>query len=273
MKRASDFRAIAREALREKWLMAALAGFIASLLGGTIATGGNLSGSSSFPEDSESLEEFFYSDFWYEYSGIIITVFILILLFAVIWSLALMVVGGAAKLGYARYNLHLIDGKKASLADLISQFHRLLDGFLMQLLQGLYLFLWSLLFIIPGIIKAYSYAMTPYIMSEKPHLSVNEAITESRRIMDGNKWRLFCLEWSFIGWWLLCALPLVIGVAGSVGLGILTENPFWVLAFLPSLLPVWAAFCFLRPYNEAAWAAFYRDVSAESASSVEDTME
>jgi len=133
--------------------------------------------------------------------------------------------------------------------------------------------MWSLLFIIPGIIKAYSYAMTPYIMSEKPHLSVNEAITESRRIMDGNKWRLFCLDWSFVGWWLLCALPLVIGVAGSVGLGILTENPLWVLAFLPSLLPVWAAFCFLRPYNETAWAAFYRDVSAESVSSVEDTME
>ena len=53
--------------------------------------------------------------------------------------------------------------------------------------------------------------MTPYIMSEHPSLTANEAITESRRIMDGNKWRLFCLDFSFIGWELLCALPLYAG--------------------------------------------------------------
>ena len=67
------------------------------------------------------------------------------------------------------------------------------------------------LLVIPGIVKTYSYAMTPYIMSEHPSLTANEAITESRRIMDGNKWRLFCLDFSFIGWELLCSLPLYAG--------------------------------------------------------------
>lgn len=78
----------------------------------------------------------------------------------------------------------------------------------MKFLQGLYIALWSLLLVIPGIVKTYSYAMTPYIMSEHPSLTANEAITESRRIMNGNKWRLFCLDFSFIGWELLCSVPL-----------------------------------------------------------------
>ncbi len=266
MKYASDFRLEARLALRGKWIMAGLAGFIASLLGGTIATSGNASGSSSSSfSDSESLEDIFYSDFWYDYGGIIISAFVVLLIIVVIWSLSLMVIGGAAQLGYARYNLHLIDGEKASLSDLISQFHRLLDGFLMRLLQGIYLFLWSLLFIIPGIIKWYSYAMTPYIMSENPQLSVNEAITESRRIMDGNKWRLFCLECSFLGWWLLCALPLFLALFGGGIMVLTTGHPLWLLSILPSLFPMWVAFFFLRPYQEAAWAAFYRDITAKSA--------
>lgn len=66
----------------------------------------------------------------------------------------------------------------------------------MNLLISVYTLLWTLLFIIPGLVKAYSYAMTPYIMAEHPFLTANEAITESRRIMDGNKWRLLCLDFS-----------------------------------------------------------------------------
>ena len=118
------------------------------------------------------------------------------------------------RLGYARFNLNLADGRDAALSDLASQKHRLWDGFCMNFLQGLYVALWSLLLFIPGVVKAYSYAMTPYIMAEHPGLTANEAITESRRIMDGNKWRLS------------------------------------------------AGFFFLHHYEEAAWAIFYRDITA-----------
>ena len=71
------------------------------------------------------------------------------------------------------------------------------------LLQGLYIWLWSLLFIIPGIVKSYSYAMTNYILLDNPEMGIDEAITQSRRMMDGYKWKLFCLDLSFILWHLL----------------------------------------------------------------------
>lgn len=74
--------------------------------------------------------------------------------------------------------------------------------------------LWSILFVIPGYIALYRYAMTPYIMAENENLSVMEAITESKQIMMGNKWRLFCLDLSFLGWELLGILTLGIGFSG-----------------------------------------------------------
>ena len=58
--------------------------------------------------------------------------------------------------------------------------------------------LWFLLLIVPGIIKGFSYAMTPYIAVDHPDWTANQCITESRRIMDGNKWRYFCLNMLFL---------------------------------------------------------------------------
>ena len=118
----------------------------------------------------------------------------------------------------------------------------------------------SLLLFIPGVVKAYSYAMTPYIMAEHPGLTANEAITESRRIMDGNKWRLFCLDLSFLGWELLCTLPMLIGFS-LVFFFTHSADTVLVLLFLLSIL-LSAGFFFLRPYEEAAWAIFYRDITA-----------
>lgn len=102
-----------------------------------------------------------------------------------------------------------------------------------QLLMGIFIFLWSLLLIVPGIIKAYSYAMTPYILVDRPELSVRDAIRLSGRMMSGRKLDLFCLHISFIGWMLLCILTL--------GIGIL----------------------FLSPYMMTAQAAFYQDVRSD----------
>lgn len=87
------------------------------------------------------------------------------------------------------------------------------DGFLKKLgacwLQALYLTLWSMLFIIPGIVKSYSYAMTEYILLDNPEMGINEAITKSRQMMNGYKWKLFVLDLSFILWRLLCMIPVV----------------------------------------------------------------
>ena len=67
-------------------------------------------------------------------------------------------------------------------------------------LTDLFIWLWSLLFIVPGIIKAYQYRLVPYIMSENPNMSFRDAQAESARLMHGNKWKSFVLDLSFIGW-------------------------------------------------------------------------
>ena len=89
---------------------------------------------------------------------------------------------------------------------------KLFDGFkqfgsavVLELLLTLYLVLWSLL-IIPVFIKIYSYSMAYFIQQDNPDMSANDCITESRRIMNGNKWKLFCLDLSYLGWIILCIL-------------------------------------------------------------------
>ena len=94
-------------------------------------------------------------------------------------------------------------------------------------LKDLYEFLWSLLFVIPGIIKSYSYWMVPYITAANPNLSASRAFEISKKTMNGNKWRTFVLQLSFIGWDLLACLTFGIG------------------------------FYFLAPYKETTYAELY----------------
>ena len=73
-------------------------------------------------------------------------------------------------------------------------------------MKDLFVWLWSLLFIIPGIIKTYEYRLVPYIVSENPSISYKDALAESKKLMMGNKWKTFVLDLSFIGWELLAGL-------------------------------------------------------------------
>ena len=98
----------------------------------------------------------------------------------------------------------------------------LLDGFahaakliLLALLEGLFIFLWSLLFIIPGIIAAYRYRMAKLFLLDHPDAGLMESIRASKEMMRGHKWECFVLDLSFIGWHLLSAIPYV-GYAISV---------------------------------------------------------
>lgn len=85
--------------------------------------------------------------------------------------------------------------------------------------RTIFLLLWSLLFIIPGIIKYYEYMMIPYLLAENPQMSRQQAFDESRRIMDGQKWDAFVLDLSFLGWKILSSLT-----AGI--LGVFYVNPY-----------------------------------------------
>ena len=253
MKISEENRALALDALRGKWKTAVLAGIIASAFGANI-----VSGSSSITSRSNQ-DSSFSMDLFSEPNGGKLLTFLVICI--VILAVVTFIAGGFVRLGYARFNLNLVDGENATISDLFSQKDRLWDGFCMKFLQGLYIALWSLLLVIPGIVKTYSYAMTPYIMSEHPSLTANEAITESRRIMNGNKWRLFCLDFSFIGWELLCSLPLYAG--GFLVLKYFTGSEAMAISlFLLLTIPLSIGFFFVRPYEEAAWATFYRDITA-----------
>ena len=98
----------------------------------------------------------------------------------------------------------------------------LLDGFalagkliLLALLESLFIFLWSLLFLIPGIIAAYRYRMAKFLLLDHPEMGVAESLRISKQMMYGHKWECFVLDLSFLGWQILAALP-YIGYAVSV---------------------------------------------------------
>lgn len=115
-----------------------------------------------------------------------------------------------------------------------------------MLLVQLFIFLWSLLFIIPGIIKSYEYRMIPYLLADNPELGWREAFAQSKQMSDGHKWEMFVLDLSFLGWVLLFSL-------GSA-----------ILSFIP-ILGIVASFAiyFLLPYIEATWAQYYFVLSGQ----------
>ena len=116
-------------------------------------------------------------------------------------------VTGLVAVGYISLYLVLMRGGKPSFEGCISAItENIGTKFIATLLVSLYTFLWSLLFIIPGIVKSYSYAMTPYILLDRPELSPTEALKESEKMMNGHKMDLFILDLSFIGWIFLSVL-------------------------------------------------------------------
>lgn len=208
---ASDYRAKAREILSGKWGMAILITLVAGILGG-LAT--NASGSIQFENDVGDLKNL---------PDIIRTYLIVAASIGGVLGIIQFAIGGTVQLGYCKYLLKLHDGGDGEVKDLFSEFNRFGDGFILRLLTGLYVFLWSLLFVIPGIVAAYKYAMAPFIMAENPGMTANEAITASKEMMDGHKFELFCLELSFLGWSILTVFTL--------GIGSLWLNPYINMAF------------------------------------------
>lgn len=253
---ADDFRAMAQDALRGKWLSAALIGLLAGLLGANIFGDFSLNLERRY---KMQIETFFHSDLWFHYriffmiGGAVVVLYLLVML----------LIGGAATLGYARYNLNLVDHKDARVDDLFSQFHRLGQGFCMQFFRALFIFLWSLLFVIPGIIASYSYAMTPYILLEHPDMTAREAITASKELMRGNKLRLFCLSLSFIGWGLLCIAPFFLISNIAISPILIRSTTGITILFIVGFAI--SSFCmlFVSAYAEASIAAFYREICRE----------
>lgn len=239
MKTAADFRRTARESLKGKWFPAILAGVIAALLG-VISWGGAPKLSIHFEAEGPQatvevlgqkayLQDIFQSA---DIEAILAGSAVYILLLSVVVFVFQVIIGGIVSAGYCKFNLDLVDGEEPQLGTLFAYLPQWKTMVAANLLMTLYTMLWMLLFIVPGIVAIYRYAMANYILAENPELSASEAIARSIELMNGNEWRLFCLGFSFIGWSLLCSLTFGIG-------------------------SLW-----LNPYIEAANAAFYRDITA-----------
>ncbi len=99
--------------------------------------------------------------------------------------------------------LRLADGIRPEISNTFDGFSIFGKSVLLVVLIEIFVTLWSLLFIVPGIIKAYSYSLAPYILAENPEMNANDAIKESKRLMNGHKMDFFVLQLSFIPWILL----------------------------------------------------------------------
>lgn len=271
MLKARDFRRYAREALRGRWLKAGWTGLVAGILGAAISTGYS-TGSSGVGAETESIMSSNVAggniaatpDIPAMFFAVVLGIALVLLL----WGIVILVIGGATTLGYAKYNLNLVDDNDPQFKDIFSQYNRIGTGFGMQFFRGLFTFLWSLLFVIPGIIASYRYYMTPFILCENPDMTAREAIRESKALMKGNKWRLFCLEFSFIGWELL-ALVVMWGVLMAVMMPmIFISSTVDALIVIAAVIMFVALIAFivilaltLSPYITASIAVFYREIS------------
>ena len=131
--------------------------------------------------------------------------------------------------GYLKYNVKLIRREYTNVADVFDGFSLFGKSLWLSIITGFFIYLWSLLFLIPGIIKSFSYSMAPYILAENPQMTAREALQASKDLMHGKKGQLFYLGLTFIGWFLL----------GAFSLGI--------------------AYIWIIPYIQATFAAFYDD--------------
>lgn len=130
----------------------------------------------------------------------------------VIGTIGTILVSSPLLLGYIIFSLSISRSEDAKFKQLFDGFNNFWKAFVTGLLVGLFTMLWTLLLIIPGLIAMYSYAMTFYILADDSSIGAMEAISRSKKMMDGNKWKLFCLGCRFLGWGLLCILTLGIGL-------------------------------------------------------------
>lgn len=205
MKTNVQIRQLTRETIRGKWL----AGAVITLLFGVLY--GLISAFSVLNTDDE-------------------------VIFSLLTILVAIVFGYPLTLGYAMVWLNVArNNTHPEIKDLFgafsSRYHRSAMGTL--LLQNIYTFLWTLLLVVPGIIKSMEYAMTPFVIADEPELGCNEAIEKSMQLMRGHRWQLFKMYLGMIGWMIL---------------GVFTCYIAWF----------WIA-----PYYQIAFAQFYRELKGE----------
>lgn len=139
----------------------------------------------------------------------LVTVSVFIIIFLIIFAIALALAAfvlNPLHVGCKRWFLKNRT-EKPEVGEITHIFsHGYLNTVKVMFCRDIFIFLWTLLFIIPGIVKAYEYRMVPYLLAENPEMDRHEAFERSRKLMNGNKWDTFVLELSFLGWSLLAGI-------------------------------------------------------------------
>ena len=173
-------------------------------------------------------------------------------------------VTGAFTFGYTVYFLDLVREKKADLGQVFSGFGFFFKTLLLYVLMSIFIVLWSLLLIVPGIIAAFRYSQAFYILADDPSKDVMQCIKESKELMKGNKAKYFCLQLSFIGWYLLIIGAYLVVAMLSVGLMIMMPGAMSVVSFIILGVGIVASLIgilFLTPYIMGANTVFYEMVN------------
>lgn len=134
-------------------------------------------------------------------------------------NLYTLIVSGPLYLGYITFIISIFRRKYLSPVEIINGFEHFFKALGLMVVMNILVLLWSLLFIIPGIIAAIRYSMAFFIFADNPEMGIMEIINESKRMMRGNIWKYFCLQLSFIGWAFL--VPFTFGI-----------GYFWFMAYL-----------------------------------------
>lgn len=214
-----DFKKLSLNQLRGKWGSVIIAFLIAMLV--IMAMSAVL----QFPATVITLIQSHSSGVFALITAVFSAVIILIL------SIIGLILSGCIMYGISNYMLRFVRNGETNISYIFSGFSYGINvikrSFVLYLLIEIFTFLWSLLFVIPGIVASLSYSQAFFILVDDDNISASEALRLSKRMMKGYKGKLFCLLLSFIGWILLCCLTFGIG------------------------------FIFLMPYLQTAYANFY----------------
>ena len=137
-------------------------------------------------------------------------------------QLSQFIITGALALGTCYFLLKIARRSEAKVTMVLEGFRYFGKALLACFLRTLFILLWALLLVIPGIIAAYSYSLTFFILADDPSVTPLEAIKRSKAMMRGKKWKLFCLQFRFLGWYLLTLL--------TCGIGMLWLAPYYQIS-------------------------------------------
>ena len=210
----------AKQVLRNNYWMALLVAFVASLLaGGSSNIGPTLTFNYTTGSDHYNYQYGYDRAVLPYFGAVAAAAFGFVLIAMVVGVLFSVFVSTPVTVGKCRYFMESRVGN-APFSSLFSAFgdpaYR--NVVKVMFMKNLFIFLWSLLFVIPGIYKAYQYRMVDYLMAENPYMTYQRALELSRQMTDGEKFNIFILELSFFGWLFLGAL--------ACGIGVFFVNPY-----------------------------------------------